>query len=70
MFVDDILIYSPDEAAHEEHLRTVLGLLREHELYANLGKCEFWLAEVKFLGHVVSADGVLVDPAKIDAVAK
>ena len=70
VFVDDILIYSPDEAAHEEHLRTVLGLLREHELYANLGKCEFWLAEVKFLGHVVSADGVLVDPAKIDAVAK
>ena len=44
--------------------------MREHELYANLGKCEFWLAEVKFLGHVVSADGVLVDPAKIDAVAK
>ena len=70
VFVDDILIYSQSEKAHEAHLRTVLTLLREHQLYANLEKCEFWLAEVKFLGHVVSSDGVLVDPAKIEAVSK
>ena len=69
VFVDDILIYSLNEAAHMEHLRAVLTLLRAHQLYANLGKCEFWLAEVKFLGHVVSGDGVLVDPSKIDAVS-
>ena len=70
VFVDDILIYSLSEAAHEVHLREVLTLLRAHQLYANLEKCEFWLTEVKFLGHVVSSDGVLVDPSKVEAVSR
>ena len=62
VFVDDILIYSHSEVEHEDHLRIVLQLLRDHQLYAKFSKCEFWLIEVGFLGHVVSALGVLVDP--------
>ncbi|XP_058220482.1 uncharacterized protein LOC131330773 [Rhododendron vialii] len=68
VFVDDILIYSPSEEEHQTHLSIVLQLLREHCLYAKLSKCEFWLYEVKFLGHVVSKDGVSVDPGKIESV--
>ena len=68
VFVDDILIYSPSEDEHEAHLRIVLQLLREHQLYAKLSKCDFWLSEVKFLGHVISETGVTVDPEKIEAV--
>ena len=68
VFVDDILIYSPSVESHEEHLRIVLQLLREHRLYAKFSKCEFWLPEVKFLGHVVSGSGVAVDSSKIEAV--
>ena len=68
VFVDDILIYSPSEEEHEEHLRVVLELLRAHRLYAKFGKCEFWLREVKFLGHVVSGEGVSVDASKVEAV--
>ncbi|XP_028805311.1 uncharacterized protein LOC114760211 [Neltuma alba] len=70
VFIDDILIYSQNEEEHREHLRIVLQVLREHKLYAKLSKCEFWLKEVKFLGHVVSAEGVAVDPTKVDAVLK
>ena len=54
VFVDDILIYSKSEEDHEGHLRVVLQTLREHQLYAKFSKCEFWLTEVRFLGHVVS----------------
>src|SRR3954470_8212992 len=68
VFVDDILIYSRSEEEHEGHLRAVLQLLRDHRLYAKFSKCEFWLTEVKFLGHVVFGDGIAVDPAKIKAV--
>ena len=68
VFMDDILIYSPSVESHEEHLRIVLQLLREHRLYAKFSKCEFWLPEVKFLGHVVSGSGVAVDSSKIVAV--
>ena len=53
---------------HEDHLRVVLKVLRNHKLYAKFSKCEFWLTEVKFLGHVVPASGVLVDPEKVEAV--
>ena len=53
VFVDDILIYSQSEVEHDDHLRIILQLLRDHQLYAKLSKCEFWLAEVCFLGHVV-----------------
>ena len=62
VFVDDILIYSQSEWEHEYHLRIVLQLLRDHQQYAKFSKCEFLLTEVRFLGHVVSALGVSVDP--------
>ena len=68
VFVDDSLIYSKSEEEHEDHLRVVLQILRDHQLYAKLRKFEFWLTEVKFLGHVVSTSGVSVDPEKIKAV--
>ncbi|TYK11938.1 ty3-gypsy retrotransposon protein [Cucumis melo var. makuwa] len=68
VFIDDILIYSKTEAEHEEHLRMVLQTLRDNKLYAKFSKCEFWLKQVSFVGHVVSKAGVSVDPAKIEAV--
>uniref|UniRef100_A0ACD5TNV7 Uncharacterized protein n=1 Tax=Avena sativa TaxID=4498 RepID=A0ACD5TNV7_AVESA len=68
VFIDDILIYSKSEEDHELHLRTILETLREHQLYAKFSKCEFWLKEVGFLGHILSAGGIAVDPAKIKDV--
>ena len=68
VFVDDILIYSKSEEEHEDHLRIVLQTLRDHLLYAKFSKCEFWLTEVRFLGHVVLASGVSVDLEKVKAV--
>ncbi|GAU42667.1 hypothetical protein TSUD_398730 [Trifolium subterraneum] len=68
IFIDDILIYSKDPQEHAEHLRIVLNILREKQLYAKFSKCEFWLSEVKFLGHVISQGGVSVDPSKVEAV--
>ena len=68
VFVDDILIYSQSEEEHEDHLRFVLHVLRDHQLYAKFSKCEYFLTEVKFLGHVVSASGASVDPEKVKAV--
>ena len=68
VFVDDILIYSQSEREHEDHLRIVLQLLRDHQQYAKFSKCQFWLTEVIFLGHVVSVSGVSVDPEKVEAV--
>ncbi|TYK23510.1 retrotransposon protein, putative, Ty3-gypsy subclass [Cucumis melo var. makuwa] len=67
VFIDDILIYSKTEAEHEEHLHQVLETLRANKLYAKFSKCEFWLKKVTFLDHVVSSEGVSVDPAKIEA---
>ena len=68
VFIDDILVFSKTEAEHEEHLRLVLQKLREHQLYAKLSKCEFWLKEVSFLGHVISNGGVAMDPKKVSDV--
>jgi hypothetical protein len=65
VFIDDILVYSKSEEEHAEHLRVVLTRLRDHQLYAKFSKCEFWLREVQFLGHVLSAEGVAVDPGKV-----
>ncbi|WVZ48641.1 hypothetical protein U9M48_000062 [Paspalum notatum var. saurae] len=65
VFIDDILIYSKTEEEHEEHLRLVLRRPRDHKLYAKLSKCEFWLDQVPFLGHIVSKGGIMVDPGKI-----
>ena len=70
VFVDDILIYSQSEWGHEYHLRIVLQLLRDHQLYAKFSKFEFWLTEVRFLRHVVSAPGVSVNLEKVKAVMR
>jgi hypothetical protein len=68
IFIDDILVYSKNEAEHTKHLHTVLQRLRDHQLYAKLSKCDFWLREIKFLGHTISQDGVSVDPEKVQEV--
>ncbi|KAJ9552642.1 hypothetical protein OSB04_016687 [Centaurea solstitialis] len=68
VFIDDILVYSKTKEEHEVHLREVLETLRKEKLYAKFSKCTFWLRKVQFLGHVVSQDGIMVDPAKISEV--
>ena len=68
VFIDDILVYSKTWEEHVQHLRIVLQTLREHQLYAKKEKCDFWLTEVKFLGHVISEQGISVDPSKIETV--
>jgi len=68
VFIDDILIYSRTHEEHAEHLRIVLGILREKQLFAKLSKCDFWMREVQFLGHVISSQGIVVDPAKVEDV--
>ncbi|KAL2252896.1 UNVERIFIED_CONTAM: Transposon Ty3-I Gag-Pol polyprotein [Sesamum indicum] len=65
VFLDDILIYSSSPEEHEQHLRTILQILREKQLYGKFSKCEFWMEEIAFLGHVVSKEGVQPDPAKV-----
>jgi hypothetical protein len=65
VFIDDILIFLKTGQEHETHLRLVLEKLRAHQLYARFSKCEFWLSKVAFLGHVISAGGVSVDPSKV-----
>jgi len=70
VFIDDILIYSSSQMEHAYHLREVLETLRRNKLYAKLSKCEFWLNEVVFLGHVISEKGISVDPKKIEVVLK
>ncbi|GKC70852.1 putative reverse transcriptase domain-containing protein [Tanacetum coccineum] len=68
VFIDDILVYSKSKEEHEVHLREILETLRKERLYAKFSKCEFWLQEVQFLGHVINSEGLKVDPAKIEAV--
>ncbi|GKA18487.1 putative reverse transcriptase domain-containing protein, partial [Tanacetum coccineum] len=68
VFIDDILIYFKTREEHEMHLRLVLELLKKEKLYAKFSKCEFWVREVQFLGHVINGDGIQVDPSKIKAV--
>jgi len=70
VFIDDILIYSKTEEEHAEHLKIVLQVLKKKKLYAKLSKCEFWLSEVSFLGHIISGSGIAVDPSKVDAVSQ
>ena len=68
VYVDDILVHSKSEDEHAEHLRLVLSKLHEHRLYAKFSKCEFWLKELIYLGHVVSAKGVSVIPDKVQTI--
>ncbi|KAI3691369.1 hypothetical protein L2E82_49718 [Cichorium intybus] len=70
VFIDDILVYSRNKEDHEQHLKLMLDLLKEQKLYAKFTKCEFWIREVHFLGHVVGKEGIQVDPAKIEAIKK
>nr|GEU52135.1 putative reverse transcriptase domain-containing protein [Tanacetum cinerariifolium] len=70
VFIDDILVYSKTTEEHEDHLRIVLDILRQKKLYAKFSKCDFWLGKVAFLGHIVSADGITMDPAKVEAITK
>jgi hypothetical protein len=68
VFIDHILVYSKDEEEHASHLHVVLQRLREHHLYAKLSKCDFWLKEIKFLGHTISQAGIAVDPDEVQEV--
>jgi hypothetical protein len=68
VFIDDILVYSKNEEEHEQHLHTILQRLRYHQLYAKFSKCTFWLKEIPFLGHVISAEGIAVDPSKVQDI--
>jgi hypothetical protein len=68
VFIDDILIYSQNEQEHDEPLRKVLQRLRDCQLYAKLSKCEFWIVEVLFLGHIIKQEGLTVDLKKVAAI--
>nr|GEZ97563.1 putative reverse transcriptase domain-containing protein [Tanacetum cinerariifolium] len=68
VFIDDILIYSHNKEEHEDHLRTILELIKKEKLYAKFSKCDFWINIVQFLGRVIDSQGIHVDPAKIEAV--
>jgi hypothetical protein len=68
VFIDGILVYSRSEEEHEEHLHLALQKLRENRLYAKLSKCEFWMKQVAFLGHVISKGGISMDPSKVQDV--
>ena len=70
VFVDDILIYSKSREEHGHHLHMALQTLRENQLYAKLEKCDFWLQEIQFLGHMVSQEGISMDPTKVEDVTK
>jgi hypothetical protein len=66
----DIIVYSMNEEEHDQHLRIILQRLCEHQLYTKFSKCAFWLIEVPFLGHVISAEGIVIDPNKVQEVLK
>jgi hypothetical protein len=68
VFIDDILVYSKTEEEHDEHLRIVLQTLRKHKLYAKFDKCDFYQKEIQYLGHVISAEGIVVDPEKTKGI--
>jgi hypothetical protein len=68
VFIDDILVYSQSDSDHEEHLMLVLQKLRDNQFYAKFSKCEFWIGEVPFLGHIISNGGISVDPANVKEI--
>ncbi|GKD32665.1 hypothetical protein Tco_1248174, partial [Tanacetum coccineum] len=70
VLIDEILVYSKTGEEHEDHLCIVLEILRQKKLYAKFSKCDFWFGKVAFLGHIVSTDGITMDPAKVEAITK
>ena len=68
VFIDDILIHAKTKEEHEEHLRIFLQTLRDHQLYAKYSKCEYYHSQVQYMGHVISKEGIIVDPEKIKAI--
>ena len=68
VFIDDILIYSKYEEEHKEHLKIVLQELQEHQLFVKFSKCDFFKDKIQYLGHVVTKEGISVDPEKINAI--
>jgi hypothetical protein len=68
VFIDNILVYSKTEEEHDEHLQIVLQTLRKHKLYPKFDKCDFYQKEIQYLGHVISSEGIVVDPEKIKAI--
>ena len=68
VYIDDILIYSHNEQEHAEHLQQVLQLLRQHQLFGKISKCEFFKKSVEYLGHIISSNGISTDPKKVEAV--
>ena len=68
VFIDDILIYSRSEDDHMDHLRIVLQVLKDNQLFAKFSKCEFWLRSIAYHGHIVSSEGVEVDMRKTEVV--
>ena len=68
VFIDDILVYSKDRENHDTHLRVELETFRKERLYEKLSKCEFWLREVSFLRHIVSEEGIQVDPKNVEEI--
>jgi hypothetical protein len=68
VFIDNILIYSKSEEEHAQHLWVIVQRLWDHQLYTKFSKCAFWLREVPFLGHVISIEGIAVDPRKVQEV--
>jgi hypothetical protein len=68
VFIDDILIYSRTMEEHDEHLRLVLQCLRENKLYGKLSKCSFYQSKIHYLGHVISDEGIIMDPTKVEAI--
>ncbi|GJZ15764.1 putative reverse transcriptase domain-containing protein, partial [Tanacetum coccineum] len=70
VLIDDILVYSKTREEHEDHLGVILEILRQKKPYAKFSKCDFWLGKVAFLGHIVSADGISMDPVKVETITK
>jgi hypothetical protein len=68
VLLDDILVYSKSKEENEHHLRMVLQVLREHQLYAKLSKCSFYQKWIHYLGHIISKDGIVMDPKKIEVI--
>ena len=68
VFIDDILVYSKNKEEHEEHLRKVLQVLREHHLYAKFSKCDFYKPQIEYLGHIIFKARIAIDPENIQAI--